>query len=744
MADVSVRELAGEPRRRGEVCVVLAARAGEVLLQRCVDSVRAQVPAGSSVGCVEPRTASVNDALARLAPADVVILTEPCRVTSGWLERLREAALEDTNTATASALADTGTELALCDRGFEGRGEARDDLARLADGLAARTLALRPRLSRAVGPCVYVRREAIELVGPLDEELNLRAALEIDFAQRCLLSGLAHVAADDVVVERLAPDGGTQAGEPGAEIDRLEPRLRERYPYLSASPALGESRVLAHALQVARGSGQKLWVTLDARALDGAVTGTQVHIVELIRALAATGQLRLRLLVREHRIDPQTLALLRRLPETELLAENSIDEQTPPSSVFHRPQQAFAPEDVELAVRLGERIVLSQLDLIAYRNPGYFADANAWAAYRRASRHGMSAAERVVVFSDHTRRELISDALVEDERIRVVAPGLDHPVPAPPRRPAALGQSAGEPDSADGDLSGFLLCLGTDFRHKNRVFALALLAALRERHGWDGSLVLAGTHIPHGSSRELEQALLEERPSLREAVIELGAISEQEKAWLMNRAAAVVYPSVYEGFGLVPFEAALNGVPCLFAAQSSLAESAPQDTATILPWDPGRSAAAAHALLCDPAARERHVQALATVAAGLTWRATAEAMVELYAEAAAAPVRDAATLSRDAVERERRLTAEHQVVVQRLIGEREYAQRMYDELNAEVGSGLSLIGPHGSLPDGLQRALLAISARPALSRILYGALAKTFVATRGIGRLLRGASRGSS
>jgi glycosyltransferase involved in cell wall biosynthesis len=499
--------------------------------------------------------------------------------------------------------------------------------------------------------------------------------------------------------------------------------------------------VLPYALRAARGIHAKLWVTLDARALDGAITGTQVHIVELIRALAATGQLRLRLLVREHRIDPQTLELLRSLPETEMLAEDSVDEHTPRSTVFHRPQQAFAPEDVELAVRLGERIVLSQLDLIAYRNPGYFADADAWAAYRRASRHGMSAAERVVVFSDHTRRELISDALVEDERIRIVAPGLDHPSTASPQRPQALAEPASKPENADGDLSGFLLCLGTDFRHKNRVFALALLAALRERHGWDGSLVLAGTHIPHGSSRELEQALLQERPALREAVIELGAISEREKAWLMERTAAVVYPSVYEGFGLVPFEAALSGVPCLFAPQSSLAESAPQDTPTIVPWDPQRSADAAHALLCDPAARQRHVQALATVAAGLTWRATADAMVALYAEAAVAPVRAAATLSRDVVARERRLTAQHQVVVERLIGERKHAQRMYDELNAEVGSGLSLIGPHGSLPDGLQRALLAISARPALSRALYGACSRAFLSARAVGRMFRGRPR---
>ena len=42
--------------------------------------------------------------------------------------------------------------------------------------------------------------------------------------------------------------------------------------------------------------------------------------------------------------------------------------------------------------------------------------------------------------------------------------------------------------------------LGTDFLHKNRVFAMRLLASLREHHGWSGRLVLAGTHIPHGSS----------------------------------------------------------------------------------------------------------------------------------------------------------------------------------------------------------------------------------------------------
>jgi glycosyltransferase involved in cell wall biosynthesis len=701
---------------------VIAASDPQEQVGRCLESVEAHSPATTPVLVVPPTAAAVNRALEQLAAADVVVLDEACCVTAGWLERLRDAARSDSNNATASALADTGTLLALCEEGDV-------DLADLADGLAERTLTLLPRLSRPVGPCIYVRREALELVGRLDDELDLGAALEIDFAQRCLLSGLAHVAADHVVVRRLGRSRRVAS-------DQVTRRLIERYPYLSESPPLAESAVLAHALEVARGPRSRLTVTLDARALDGAVTGTHVHILELIAALAQTRALRLRLLVREERIDRATLERLRGLPETELLAEAQVDQDTPKSTVFHRPQQAFAPEDVEFALRLGDRVVLSQLDLIAYRNPGYFPDAASWEDYRRASRHGLSAAERVVVFSDHTRRELLSDALVEDDRIRIVPPGLDHRIPGEPRRPTALD---------DGGLpaAGYLLCLGTDFRHKNRVFALRLLNCLREQHDWKGSLVLAGTHIPHGSSLDLERAFLEEHGGLGGAVVALGSVEEQEKAWLIANAAAVVYPSVYEGFGLVPFESALSGVPCLFAPQSSLAEKAPKGTATIVPWDASQSAEQAHGLLTSPEAATKHVQALAQAAAGLTWAAAADAMVDVYREAASAPVRDAATLSHDAVDRERRLTAAHEVVVRRLIAEREHAQRMYDDLNAEVGSGLSLIGPHGTLPEAVQRALLTLSDRPAVSRPLYGALAYVFVGARALSRTVRAVFPGS-
>jgi glycosyltransferase involved in cell wall biosynthesis len=482
----------------------------------------------------------------------------------------------------------------------------------------------------------------------------------------------------------------------------------------------------------------RLRVTIDARALDGALMGTQIHVLELVRALARTGALRLRVLVRGERIDRATRASLDELPGSEILAAEDVDDSTPRSDVFHRPQQTFSAGDVALAWRLGERFVLSQLDLIAYRSPAYFPDAGAWEDYRRASRHGMFAAERVVVFSEHTRHELLTDVLADAERIRVVAPGLNHRSGEEPQMPPALDARTPEGSAGDGSSTeeepGFLLCLGTDYEHKNRVFALRMLAALREQHGWRGRLVLAGTHVAHGSSRELEREELDARPELREAVIDLGSVEEAEKEWLMEHAGAVLYPSRYEGFGLVPFEAALRGVPCSFAPQSSLAEGAAGRAATIVPWDPVPSAAAAYALLSDPAARARHVQLLAAAAHELTWERAAAETVDVYREAVRAPVRDAATLSRDAVARERELTGAHQSVVQTLIGERELVLRDYNELLAEVGPGRSLVGPRGSLPEDLQRALLALSAHPALSRPLYGLAASAFRAARALAR----------
>lgn len=191
-------------RRSGPVVILATASTGENS-SVCRESLLGSLSEGASFIEVAAGAAAVNEAIRQAAPADVVLISRPCVVAGGWIERLREAAHSDTNIASASALADAGSALAVSERPTE-----QTRFHELAARVAASSLRLRPRISRAVGPCVYLRREALELVGGLDERLELGAAVELDLAQRCVLSGLSHVVADDVVVGLL--------GAPGARI----------------------------------------------------------------------------------------------------------------------------------------------------------------------------------------------------------------------------------------------------------------------------------------------------------------------------------------------------------------------------------------------------------------------------------------------------------------------------------------------------------------------------------------------
>ena len=371
------------------------------------------------------------------------------------------------------------------------------------------------RLTAPEPGCFYARRSALELCGPLDD----------GFARRCLEAGLQHVLAGDVIV-------------PGRVADAPDP--------LSA-----EARVRRVA-RLARGRPS---VTVDALCLSPPMTGTQTHVLELTLALVRSGAADVRVVLPP---DPDPLAA-QALRDVEQLSRRELEHAVRPTDVVHRPYQVTSQEDLDILRRLGERVVITHQDLIGYRNPAYHADAGAWEVHRRLTRESFGLADAVVFESAHARADALADDLLDERRARLIGIGTDHALvgSADPARPAEA------PDGA------FLLVLGSDFRHKNRVWAMRLLEALGAR-GWDGSLVLAGPQVAHGGSRADEDAWLAAHPAAR--VHRLGAVSEAEKAWLYREAAAVLYPTTYEGFGLIPFEAAAYGTACLWAPIASLAD----------------------------------------------------------------------------------------------------------------------------------------------------------------------------
>jgi glycosyltransferase involved in cell wall biosynthesis len=324
-----------------------------------------------------------------------------------------------------------------------------------------------------------------------------------------------------------------------------------------------------------------------------------------------------------------------------------------------------APVNLAWLDGLGERIVITHQDLIAFSNPGYFESFEAWDEHRALTRQSLALADAAVFISDHVRREALAEELVDAGRAIVVPQGVDHPG-APPQRPEGVPE--GE----------FVVLLGADFLHKNRAFGVRLASALRER-GWEGSLVLAGPHVEHGS----------------DGIAGLGPVSEAGKAWLYENAALVLYPTVAEGFGLVPFEAAAVGTACMFAPVSSLPEVVGAELATLVPWDADASAHRALELLRDHGKRRSLAEAIAGRGREYTWARTAERLVEVYRDALSRPPEPLRAA---------------------LLGG---AGARSDVANA-------LVGPGGHLPPDVQRALLAISTRPALRKPAFAALRASY------------------
>ncbi|MCU1526590.1 MAG: glycosyltransferase family 4 protein, partial [Frondihabitans sp.] len=197
-------------------------------------------------------------------------------------------------------------------------------------------------------------------------------------------------------------------------------------------------------------------------------------------------------------------------------------------------------------------------------------------------------------------------------------------------------------------------------------------------------------------------AFLAAHDQLAEHVIDLAAVSEAEKQWLLEHAAAVLYPSTYEGLGLIPFEAARAGTPCLFAHVSALRDTLPEEAATLVPWDPGRSAQRAIGVLRDSEQAARLVKLVRKASERFTWDAAAERLLAAYAVAAESP---APAMARVAA---RVAKVEHDYWSQR---------------QALSETAMTLVGPHnGLLDEEAQASLVQVASRTRLNASLRTAL----------------------
>jgi glycosyltransferase involved in cell wall biosynthesis len=578
---------------------------------------------------------TMNDAFEAAGRADVVILNSDVVVGPEWLPRMHDAGYSSSTIATATALTNHGTVVSVPERNVASDdvpgGLSVDEAARR---VAAGSPKLRPRIPTAIGHCAYFKRAALDVVGYFDVTFSPGYGEEVDLCQRALAAGFEHVVADDVFVYH---KGGSSFGR-SREVERRrydhEQIVQRRYPYYGPwvrRVCEDDYSVLAASLLAARRSLLGLHVAVDGMCLGPLPAGTQINVIETARALAARPEVSKVVVYTPDDVPAYVRAAFRDCPKIEVSPTASLRGQPPEDKahVVYRPYQIRDDDELDWLRSVADRVVVQQLDLIAYHDAAYFGSDRMWRAYRELTRLAANTVDGLTYLSVHSRSAAIAEGLLPpDKPHALVYSGTQHSTNADvtPARPAGT----------DGLLPGFLLSLGVSYHHKNRLFALKVLERMLA-NSWTGSLVLAGAQPPFGSSvaAEAEYQLL--HPELAEHVVTLGAVSDAEKAWLYANAGLVLYPTTSEGFGLIPFEAAHYNVACLATRCGSLDEVLPPDLVTIDEFNPASAAALARGLLDDPAAAQKTIDQLLQRARDFTWDRVVEAVLMVLLEVTARP-----------------------------------------------------------------------------------------------------------
>jgi glycosyltransferase involved in cell wall biosynthesis len=249
-------------------------------------------------------------------------------------------------------------------------------------------------------------------------------------------------------------------------------------------------------------------------------------------------------------------------------------------------------------------------------------------------RRGLARARRVIAVSDATRRDV--------ENMMGIAP-------------QRIVRVYNAPDPGFYDLSGhshedhqrileryqiqhpFLLYAGNVRRHKNVPRLVEAFAVLRGQlcdHPKynDLRLVIIGDTISQHPG--VRQAVIKSR--VEQAVRFLGFVPFDTLRCFYESAAAFVFPSRYEGFGLPPLEAMACGTPVVTSNVSSLPEVVGDAAVLVNPENVFDIARGVREALLNESLRAELIQRGRVQAARFSWERTARAVLEIYQEAARA------------------------------------------------------------------------------------------------------------
>jgi glycosyltransferase involved in cell wall biosynthesis len=271
-------------------------------------------------------------------------------------------------------------------------------------------------------------------------------------------------------------------------------------------------------------------------------------------------------------------------------------------------------------------VVVHDMHVVRHRHgPKEYPEDYSW-QYRKwanwARRRAAKTADLVVAVSGFTADEIHDLSGVPRERILVIPNGVDHHRFRPTKDEAALERVKlryALPET-------FYLYVGPYSRKKNLLLIVEAYARVKSRGDFLPAVVVVGD-MRRAPLYSATMARIE-RAGLGKDFVFLGTVPDDDLAVLYSLARALIYPSLYEGFGLPPLEAMACGTPVIASNRAAIPEVVGDAALLIDPTDPASLIEALHSLN-NPSVRSDLTARGLKRAQRFSWERTAELLASV-------------------------------------------------------------------------------------------------------------------
>jgi glycosyltransferase involved in cell wall biosynthesis len=244
--------------------------------------------------------------------------------------------------------------------------------------------------------------------------------------------------------------------------------------------------------------------------------------------------------------------------------------------------------------------------------------------YRRQMMISLKRADMVVTVSEFTRQEFLTYFSFPEDHIKVIHNGFDSPEVEENYRKEEVEsfiESKKLPQS-------FLLYIGVLDPRKNLQRLLEAIAHCRNETEDFPDLIIAG--ITQEQWLRSDQAIRAKELGHFDHIYLAGVVERDVLSRLTEKALALCYPSLYEGFGFPPLEAMSLGVPVLAGNRSAIPEVTGPAACLVDPMSVDRIAEGLSKIVFDNDYRENLIELGYQQVRRFSWRKAAAEYINLY------------------------------------------------------------------------------------------------------------------